>query len=226
MRKISVIIPAFNAERTLGETLQSVTAQIRPADEIIVVDDGSTDATATIAAAVPGVRLVRQQNTGTAGALNAGLDAARHPFIAVLDADDMWTPACLDIQISNLDQYPQLDGSVGWVSEFVCPSLPPETAARFQPRPAQIGWLGGATLVRRDTFQRVGEFNPVVRGAAWIDWMDRARREGASFGTVDKIVLQRRLHPGSWSTSAATKGGLGMMSALRLAIERRRKSGI
>lgn len=224
MRTISVIVPAFNAEKTLPETLHSIAAQTRPADEIIVVDDGSTDATAGIAAATPGVRLIRQQNSGVGSALNAGLAAANGSFIALLDADDIWVPACLDIHLSNLDQFPQLDASVGWSSEFVCPSLSPATSARFQPRPAQAGWLGGASLFSREAYQRAGEFNPTLRGGTWLDWVDRARRANVSFGVINELVLQRRLHPGTLSTSPETKGGLALTAAVRLAIARRREA--
>jgi len=223
LRSISVIVPAFNAEKTLEDTLQSIVAQTRPVDEIIVVDDGSTDATAKIAATVPGVHVIHQNNSGVGLALNTGLAVAKHSFIALLDADDIWSPACLDIHMANLEKFPQLDASVGWVSEFVCQSLPPSTAARFQPRPAQVGWISGATLFSLAAFQRAGEFNPMLRGGAWIDWVDRARRAGVNFGVVNEIVLQRRLHPGSLSTSAATRGGLALTGAVRLAIARRRQ---
>ena len=74
---VSVIIPAYNAARTLGETLASVPSlSATGREEIIVVDDGSTDTTAEIAAAMPGVRLLRQANAGTAAALNAGMAIA------------------------------------------------------------------------------------------------------------------------------------------------------
>ena len=222
MKNISVIIPAYNAEKTLAETLQSIAAQTRPADEIIVVDDGSTDTTSNIADSVPGVRLIRQNNSGVGLAFNTGIAAASHPLIALLDADDLWNPACLATHIANLEQFPQLDVSVGWVSEFICPSLPPATAAGFHVRPAQVGWVSGACVFSRDAFQRTGEFNTQLRGGVWLDWVDRARRAGVSFGVINDIVLQRRLHPGSLSTSPATRGGLALTGAIRLAIARRR----
>ncbi len=222
LKRISVIVPAFNAEKTLMEALHSIAAQTRSADEIIVVDDGSTDATADIAARTAGVRVVRQKNAGTGGALNAGLRVARHAFLALLDADDVWDERCLEIHLANLEQQPQLDASVGWVSEFVCPSLSSEAAARFQPRIAQVGWLSGATLASRAGFEHVGEFNSTLRSRAWIDWMDRARQAGMRFGVVNEVVLRRRLHPGSLSISARTQGYTGMLDAVKLALARRR----
>jgi glycosyltransferase involved in cell wall biosynthesis len=97
---VSVIIPAFNAERTLGETLESALAQTLREIEVIVIDDGSTDGTRKIArsfaARDPRVRVIVQENGGVADARNAGIRAARAPIISPLDADDIWHPSFLE----------------------------------------------------------------------------------------------------------------------------------
>jgi glycosyltransferase involved in cell wall biosynthesis len=222
LNRVSVVVPAFNAEKTLPETLRSIAAQTRAADEIIVVDDGSTDATADRAAEAAGVRVVRQGNAGTGGALNAGLRAAIHPVIALLDADDVWDARCLEVHLAHLERAPGLDASVGRVAEFVCPSLTPAEAARFQPRLAQTGWLSGATVVRRRGFDRAGPFDAALRSRAWIDWMARARRAGVHFGVIDEVVLRRRLHPESLSVHAREQGNAGMLEAVKRALARRR----
>jgi glycosyltransferase involved in cell wall biosynthesis len=222
MTGVSVIVPAFNAETTLRETLRSIAAQTRPADEIIVVDDGSTDATVEVARSAAGVRVVRQANAGTGGALNAGLRAATRALIATLDADDLWNARCLEVHLQNLEGPPHRDASIGWVSEFVCPTLRGAEAARFQPRSEQAGWLSGATLVRRSAFARVGDFNAALRSRAWIDWMDRARQAGLGFGIVNEVVLRRRLHPASLSVRAREQGDAGLLETVKLALARRR----
>lgn len=100
---VSVIIPAYNAGPTLAATLGSVQAQTYPALEIIVVDDGSSDNTAALVETVRQqdgrVRLLRQANKGVAAARNAGIAAARGSLIAPIDADDLWHPRKLELQV-------------------------------------------------------------------------------------------------------------------------------
>ena len=222
---VSVIVPAFNAGRTLAATLASIQAQ-RPAPvQIVVVDDGSTDDTAAVALATAGAlagsTLIRLTHNGVAGAMNAGLTAARGDWVAFLDADDLWEPDCLQSQLAHLSAHPGLDAGVGGVTEFVCPSLGGAEAARLRPRPPQTAWLAGATLVRRSVFSQAGLFNPALRLGCWLDWVDRARRAGATFGEHRQLVMRRRLHPASLSMSHAARDG-ALLQVARLAIARRR----
>ncbi len=99
--KISVVIPAFNAERFLPRSLASVFAQTLPPHEVIVVDDGSTDGTGEVAAAL-GARVIRQENRGLAAARNTGIQDASGEWIALLDADDSWEPEKLARQVAAI----------------------------------------------------------------------------------------------------------------------------
>ena len=105
---ISVVIPVFNGERFLAEAIESVAAQTLPPEEIIIVDDGSTDASPAIAGSFSKVRLIRQPNTGGAAARNAGIGAARSDLVAFLDQDDLWAPRKLELQAAHVTASPEL----------------------------------------------------------------------------------------------------------------------
>lgn len=109
----SVIIPAFNAVRTIERTVRSVLGQTHRSFEVIVVDDGSTDGTAavleTLAAADPRVRVISKPNGGCASARNAGCEAARASLIALLDSDDTYLPNYLEAIYDLVGRYPGRD---------------------------------------------------------------------------------------------------------------------
>jgi glycosyltransferase involved in cell wall biosynthesis len=105
---VSVIIPAFNAAEKIGQTLESVLAQTYPKIEVIVVDDGSSDATSTVvtdfAVRDDRIQLVQQSNAGAGAARNTAIRAARGKYIAPLDADDFWFPEKLEKQVARLER--------------------------------------------------------------------------------------------------------------------------
>jgi glycosyltransferase involved in cell wall biosynthesis len=105
---VSVVVPVFAGERFLGDALDSVAAQTYPRTETIVVDDGSPDGSAQIAAARPGVRVLRERHRGVAAARNAGVSAVRGELIAFLDQDDEWQPHKLARQTAVLAERPEL----------------------------------------------------------------------------------------------------------------------
>jgi hypothetical protein len=110
---VSIITPAYNAERYLQQTIESVLRQTFRDFEMVIVDDGSTDGTAALAsryaAASHGrIRLIRQRNRGIAAARNVALDASRGRYIALLDSDDLWLPGYLAHQLAILEQRPDI----------------------------------------------------------------------------------------------------------------------
>jgi cellulose synthase/poly-beta-1,6-N-acetylglucosamine synthase-like glycosyltransferase len=106
---VSVIIPAYRAAGVIGRAVDSLLAQTRPPDEILIIDDGSPD---DVAAALEPygqrVRLLRQPNGGASSARNRGLDEATGEWIAFLDADDYWEPCKLERQLSLLQAHPEV----------------------------------------------------------------------------------------------------------------------
>jgi glycosyltransferase involved in cell wall biosynthesis len=105
---IGVLIAAHNAERFLAETLDSVVQQTLKVDQVLVVDDGSTDATAAIASAW-GAEVIRQENGGVSRARNIGIQAMRTTFTAICDADDLWSANKLARQLDALERNPGVD---------------------------------------------------------------------------------------------------------------------
>jgi glycosyltransferase involved in cell wall biosynthesis len=120
---VSVVVPAWNAERTLKETLESVAAQTYRNLEILVVDDGSTDGTADIAAdfcaGEPRARLIRTINGGVAAARNHAIVGAAGEWIAPLDADDLWHPTKVEKQVAAALAAPEPPGFIYCWHRFI-----------------------------------------------------------------------------------------------------------
>lgn len=133
---MSVIIPVYNGERFIREAIESVQAQTLPVSEIIVVDDGSTDGTAAIAESM-GAVVIRQPNGGVSAARNVGIRAATQPWIALLDADDMWDPDKNELQWAAVEQYPDAPLVYGGLIPFLDPACSKtsvrETYSKFTP---------------------------------------------------------------------------------------------
>jgi glycosyltransferase involved in cell wall biosynthesis len=104
---VSVVIPAYNSEEFIGEAFASVRGQTMPVSEIIVVDDGSSDRTAELAEQ-SGAFVIRQEHGGISVARNAGIRAAKHEWIAFLDADDTWEPQKIEYQLAAIRRYPDV----------------------------------------------------------------------------------------------------------------------
>ncbi|HEY9827653.1 MAG TPA: glycosyltransferase family 2 protein, partial [Stenomitos sp.] len=116
MPTVSVVIPAYNAEQYILETIRSVQNQTFSAFEILVVDDGSTDQTLALLETLnePRLRVITGQHKGVSAARNCGIAAAQGEFIAFLDADDLWTPDKLQDQVEALQRSPAAGLAYSW----------------------------------------------------------------------------------------------------------------
>ena len=131
-QSVSVVIPAYNAAKTIGRAIDSVLAQTAPPDEILVIDDGSKDhLESSLEPYRAMVNLVRQPNGGAASARNHGIDRSVGEFIAFLDADDYWEPTKLERQVDIFRKYPEL----GIVAASFSTQEPGSSAKRHPPRP-------------------------------------------------------------------------------------------
>ncbi len=190
---VSVVIPAYNAGRFLAETLESVFAQTHEPLEVIVVDDGSTDATADIARRFP-VNLLSGSNGGRSVARNRGVEASAGQLIAFCDADDVWLPTRVERQVELLGENPDVDIASCLIEVFVEPGIDPPSWLRPVDLETRRGMQPSALLVRRSLLRRVGLFDPQYVISQDADWIARALGSGASMGFVEEALVRYRIH--------------------------------
>ncbi len=191
--RVSVIIPAYNAEPVLRETLASVQAQGHRDWEVVLADDGSSDATAEIAASVPGVTVVRTEGgLGPAGARNRALERATGELMALLDADDLWEPTFLSEQVALYDAEEARAPGVGIVTcdaRLLGPDgFYPDTYAEQMGTPVGVTLTSllthnpiyGGALAPLGLVREVGCFDPATWGSEdhdlWLRILERGRR--------------------------------------------------
>ncbi|MGE0725828.1 MAG: glycosyltransferase family 2 protein [Alphaproteobacteria bacterium] len=196
---VVAIMPVRDGAAYLAEALDSIAAQTRPPDEVLVVDDGSADDGPAIAAGHPlRPRVVRQPARGTAAARNRGVRESRADLIAFLDADDLWLPQHLAVLSSALAAAPEAAIAFGHIEQFASPELGADAAARMiVPTGAQPGFSTQAMLARRTVFETVGPFDEGIRAGYFIDWFMRGQERGLRHFLVPEVVARRRHHAGN-----------------------------
>ena len=205
-QKISVVIPTYNYGRFIAEAIESALVQTRKPDDVIVVDDGSTDETEAAVRRLEAdrVRYIRQPNAGVCVARNRGVAESSGDLIAFLDADDTWEPTKLEKQLAMFEADPEiglvhcgmrefdgesgetrvlrLDGQDGWVAHEIL----------LWERPAIIG-PGGTIMVNREAFASVGGFDERMKvGEDWDFCYRVARRYKVGF--VREPLVNYRSH--------------------------------
>jgi len=213
--RVSVVIPAYNVERWIGEAIDSALRQTEPRFELIVVNDGSTDGTADVvqrkAACDPRIRLVSTANGGSAAARNAGLEVATAPLVSFLDGDDRWHPQLLQHLLAKLESAPPLTGAVFAHSRVMLAS---GRAVSLRWQPSGICDLdrllvencpphgGSSLLLRRSCFDEVGGFDTAMPSATDFEmWLRIAAHTStpAFLGVRRWLVDYRVTRPGSIS---------------------------
>lgn len=202
---VSVVIPAYNAEGFLRDALESAVRQTLAPLEILVVDDGSSDDTGRLATSVKGVRCIRQSNAGVSAARNRGIEEARGDFVALLDADDVWMPEKLAVQLTGLRN-----------NQFAF-SARTETDELLKPQRIARGGFPGSLLegllfhgnvvgtpssvmAPRQALLDAGGFDPRLSMCAdWDMWIRLATRLSGTYS--DESLVLYRLHEGSMSAN-------------------------
>jgi glycosyltransferase involved in cell wall biosynthesis len=213
---VSVVIPAYNIAEYIARAIESVLAQTRKPEEIVVVDDGSTDGTAeVIKKYLPHVKYVYQENRGLAGARNTGIRNSTCDFVAFLDGDDEWLPRFLELQMCLLERNPLLAWSVMNYRTYLHSEN--RGTAFIEPGKARA-MLGGrdffesyfdaflrgaggncdAIVIRRNVFEAAGYFDEHLRFAEdWDMWLRIAYRYPAVGYVPEEGAIYYLDRPGS-----------------------------
>ncbi|CAH0997923.1 putative glycosyltransferase EpsJ [Emticicia aquatica] len=221
---ISVIIPAFNASNYIKRALDSVFSQSVLPKEVIVIDDGSTDNTATIVKAYGNVvSYIYQTNLGPSSARNAGIKAANENIIAFLDADDYWPKNKLETQLAILEKDTSLDVVWGRVKiDYKHEGIEKFTREGVSDDSVFITCLGAA-LFRKNVFNEVGLFNENLKTCEDWDWYIRAMDKKVSINKIPEIGLFYCRHDDNLTKDLQdlTKQSIQL---LKLTINRRRQN--
>lgn len=224
---VSVIMPAFNAERYLAEAIASVLGQTYPRIEFIVVNDGSTDRSSEIARAF-GDRLTVIDcpvNGGIGHARNRGMASAKGAFIAFMDADDIWTSDKIERQMESFLRDPELGISFTHMQCFISPELPDAVKAlRACPTEPQAGTVAATALARRAVVDMTGDFDTDLKVGEFIDWFARAKAKGFTWRLEPGVHLRRRIHDSNTGVTQRASY-VDYVRVARRAIRRREAAG-
>ena len=211
--KVSIIIAAYNAARTISDALGSLCAQTSPDWDAIIVNDGSRDDTGEIARSFAArdfrLRVIDRPNGGESAARNTGLDYATGDWVAFLDADDWVAPTYLERLTDALRGDAELDAvHCAWVrvagdGACVSEAYRPPTGDLFPILARRAAFAVHACLVRRALVEQVGGFDVGLKTSPDWDLWQRIARSGANFGSVPEVLAYYRMSPNSASLDAA-----------------------
>jgi glycosyltransferase involved in cell wall biosynthesis len=222
--QLSVLIPVYNGARYLTQTLESVLSQEGVTPEILVVDDGSTDDSVSVAQSfAPRVRTVGRPHAGLAATRNTALREARGEFIAHLDQDDLLTPRSLSVRLERLLADPQLDIVTGHQQSFFSEDIDPAVRAQLRiPQAPQPGHIAGVAIIRTRVFARLGGFDESLQSFGDLDWSMRATEAGIRTEILPDVVLLRRVHGANMSLTQKAQADLERARLLKASLDRRR----
>ena len=214
MPLISVVIPAYNAQKTITQTIESVLNQTFSDFELIVINDGSQDSTLDIVSSISDsrVQVFSYPNSGPQKSRNRGIEHSSGEYISFLDADDLWTPDKLEAQLKALQENPQAGVAYSW-TDYIDESgklLPQRIYGNFTGDVyvklllADFVGNGSNPLIRKQALVEVGGFDELlVAGQDWDMWVRLASKY--PFVAVPSVHILYRVSGGSWSTNLARR---------------------
>jgi len=215
---LSAVVATYQAERFIGPALESILGQTRPPDEVVVVDDGSTDGTSEVLERFAGrIRVVRQENRGYPAAMNQAVAHSSGDWIALCGADDLWEPRKLEWQEQAILAHPEVDVLFGHAVLFGAINA-------NHPGPPGVGVLDSSELLRslfrlclvcapsvvlrRSLYDRLGPFRENFDGDDYDYWF-RCLRGGSKFYFEPRRIVNYRRHEGN-----VTNNQLGVRNAV------------
>jgi len=235
---VSVIIPAFNRADVIGETLASVTGQVYRNLEIIVVDDGSTDRTAAVVAALQRedqrISLVSQNNRGVAAARQAGFESSHGELIQYLDSDDLLDQSKIERQVAAISLRPEFAlafGPMFHLRNGIANSVPARHTGSpidslFPAMLRERLWDTGSTLIRRTVCEKVGPWAALQVEEDW-EYDARIARSGARALFVPDAYSYYRLRETNAMSGGSTPEGLRSRAvAHTMILEHARAAGV
>lgn len=193
---VTTIMPVRNGEKFIGAALESLRPEIGPRDEILVVDDGSTDASAEIARNFSGpIRVIQQIGSGCAVARNRALREVTTPWIAFLDADDLAYPDRI-LRLGQRMLEKDLPELVYGGQRRFFDNLPSATEVE-----EPLACLFGTMLLEKNVFTRAGLLDSSLRAGEILPWFAKVRQVGTRIAQLPGPVIRRRQHDNNLSAT-------------------------
>lgn len=204
MEKISVIIPAFNAEKYLAETIESVKKQNWHGEsQIIIIDDGSEDGTISVAKSKGGIVFSKERG-GAASARNMGIRFAVGKILLFLDADDVLRPGAFSSLFEPLVSHTEIMAVFGRAQDFISPELTSEQRNGLYCRKNPYsGVLPGCALIQREVFDKIGFFDEKLKTGETVAWQMKLRDAKIPIVNINVVTVDRRLHMNNTGRLAA-----------------------
>ncbi|UCD29376.1 MAG: glycosyltransferase family 2 protein [Planctomycetota bacterium] len=222
---VSVIMPVYNGADFLAEAIHNIQQQGYRPIEIIIVDDGSVDETATIVAQFKeDIRYVYQSNQGPAAARNTGINLATGEYIAFLDVDDLWAQNRLSTQIDFLTTHPGVDIVQGLIQDLQLVRTAHNTLTFAAVSEPYYSVNIGSAIYRRQVYDKVGLFDETLRYNEDTDWFIRAWDNNVTKTQLDEVALLYRKHDGNMTNENNSKRS-GFVWLLKKRLDQQRKQG-
>jgi glycosyltransferase involved in cell wall biosynthesis len=199
-KKITTIMAVYNGEKYLAEAIESVLSQTHSSDEIIVINDGSTDATADILNNYPELIVQTNTNQGMWKSLNQGISMATGDYLTFIDHDDLWHKDKNKLQLEHL-QTSEIDMSFCYIQNFTKINSHVEYADK------QVGATQAGIFIEKSKFMDVGYFGTSLVAESML-WFQKACLMGLRQECLVDVLAYRRVHETNMTRSSAYNDGL------------------